>query len=194
MVGCSRSIVDGTLKPLKSLSFDAASTVLEGHAVILKCLVYGLNYIGEPTAVLFKKSRAKRGFSSRYKQLIDLDMWFHILESGKFGYLHEELCSIRMHEGQQTKVNIGQLVHLEEPFFLLEDHLSKETVRATGALREFITYSTVYRLWKEARRNQVPFSLAVRTISRRYGMLRMICLYPFYKFYKWYLAAARTWS
>jgi hypothetical protein len=61
--------------------------------------------LGEPTAVMFRREEGLRGFSQKYSQLMDMEMWFHLLTLGDFISLSESLCTIRSHPGQATWSN-----------------------------------------------------------------------------------------
>lgn len=74
-----------------------------GPAVIQRCLRETRNLIGEPSVTLFRRRDAARGFNPRYRQLVDLEFWFHLLERGDFVYLPEPLCSFRRHTAQQSE-------------------------------------------------------------------------------------------
>lgn len=76
-----------------------------GKTLIRKCLRRDLNFIGEPTAGLFRREDASRGFDKDYRQLVDLEMWFHLLLTGDLIYLPECLCFFRQHSEQQTVQN-----------------------------------------------------------------------------------------
>lgn len=78
--------------------------IADGRQTIMRCLEE-FNLIGEPSVVMFRRAQAARGFETHLPQLLDLDMWFHLLEQGHFAYLAEPLCAFRHHAGQQTKVN-----------------------------------------------------------------------------------------
>ncbi len=39
----------------------------------------GENVVGEPSVVLFRKADAKRGFNPAYRQIVDVEMWFHLV-------------------------------------------------------------------------------------------------------------------
>ena len=85
-----------------------------GSRLALQCLERNINLIGEPTAVLFRRADAARGFDSTYQQLVDLEMWLYLLQRGDLVYLHEPLCCFRRHAGQQTEVNRKAGLHLQE--------------------------------------------------------------------------------
>jgi glycosyltransferase involved in cell wall biosynthesis len=65
----------------------------------------GKNLVGEPSAVLFRKSDARRGFDAGYRQMVDVEMWFHLLTKGDLAYTREPLCAFRCHPLQQTELN-----------------------------------------------------------------------------------------
>jgi glycosyltransferase involved in cell wall biosynthesis len=65
----------------------------------------GRNLVGEPSAVLFRKEDARRGFDPRYRQVVDIEMWFHLLEKGDLAYTREPLCAFRCHPSQQSERN-----------------------------------------------------------------------------------------
>ncbi|PLR83165.1 glycosyl transferase family 2 [Bacillus canaveralius] len=77
---------------------------LEFGSFILKELS---NFIGEPTTVLFKKSKLLEPFGTyggrRYLCNVDLASWFNLLETGKVVYINETLSYFRIHSGQQQQ-------------------------------------------------------------------------------------------
>ena len=79
--------------------------VMEGKRVILRCLEQPRNLIGEPSVVMFRRKQAEAGYHEQFRQLLDLDLWFQLLEQGNFHYLAEPLCSFREHQAQQSVVN-----------------------------------------------------------------------------------------
>ena len=70
-----------------------------------------LNSIGEPSAVLFRKNLAARGFDESLQQFVDLEMWLHLLTQGDLYYMHEPLCAFRKHPEQQTEHNRRRGIH-----------------------------------------------------------------------------------
>jgi len=71
----------------------------------VRCLTAHANLIGEPSAVLFRKFHAGAGFNPAYRQIVDLDLWFRLLEQGDLVYTREPLCGFRRHAAQQTARN-----------------------------------------------------------------------------------------
>lgn len=74
----------------------------------------GQNLVGEPSAVLFRKTDARRGFDPQYKQIVDVEMWFHLLDKGDLAYSREPLCAFRCHPRQQTASNTASGVAWQE--------------------------------------------------------------------------------
>jgi glycosyltransferase involved in cell wall biosynthesis len=76
-----------------------------GRKVIKACLIENGNLIGEPSSVMFRRSAAQRGFDARLAQIVDVEMWFYLLENGNLAYTREPLCAFRQHAGQQSAFN-----------------------------------------------------------------------------------------
>ena len=94
---------------------DLAEGCHNGREIITACLMEnGKNLVGEPSSVLFRKSDAQRGFDARYRQIVDIEMWFHLLEKGDLAYTREPLCAFRCHPLQQTERNTDSGVAWQE--------------------------------------------------------------------------------
>lgn len=132
LVASSRLLTDSSLNPIRTASYSAKKTHISGIEVIKKCLVYG-NLIGEPSAVLFRRKDALRGFREEYSQLVDLEMWFYLLLNGDFFFMPEELCLFRQHEGQGTKDNVRAFAYLAEEDQLFIEY-SKKLALKSGAI------------------------------------------------------------
>jgi hypothetical protein len=105
LAACARIVADATLSPLRTVRAGRRAERVEGARLMRECFAWG-NRIGEPSAVMFRRSAAARGFSPLYSQLVDLEMWFHLLCAGPALLLPEALCRIRQHAGQSTAANI----------------------------------------------------------------------------------------
>ena len=79
--------------------------IMNGRQVIMRCLERLSNMIGEPSVVMFRREQAARGYNEQLQQLLDLDLWFHLLEQGRFAYMAEPLCAFRRHAAQQSEIN-----------------------------------------------------------------------------------------
>jgi glycosyltransferase involved in cell wall biosynthesis len=84
---------------------DLPAGLHPGPALMLRCLLRRRNLIGEPSAVMFRRAAAARGFDPAFRQLVDQEMWFHLLRSGPLVHTTEPLCAFRRHSAQQTAVN-----------------------------------------------------------------------------------------
>ncbi len=77
-----------------------------GRKIIAACLAQdGKNLVGEPSAVMFRKKDAQRGFNAAWRQVVDMEMWFQMLEHGDLACTREALCAFRCHPDQQTERN-----------------------------------------------------------------------------------------
>jgi glycosyltransferase involved in cell wall biosynthesis len=76
-----------------------------GRKIIAECLNENANLIGEPSAVMFRKKDAGSGFEEKYRQIVDIEMWFHLLEKGDLACTREPLCAFRQHARQQSALN-----------------------------------------------------------------------------------------
>jgi glycosyltransferase involved in cell wall biosynthesis len=76
-----------------------------GPDVIIRCMQRDRNLVGEPSTVLFRRIPAARGFDPTFRQVVDQEMWFHLLASSGLVYTPEPLCAFRRHPAQQTVAN-----------------------------------------------------------------------------------------
>ena len=129
LVASATHLIDAQSALLGVRGAFAPDAVLDGRTVIARCLINDSNFIGEPSLVLFRKSQAARGFDASFKQLLDLEMWFHLLEQGRFGYLAEPLCAFRQHPAQQTAANIRSGVAAKEHLLLAQQYVDRPWLR-----------------------------------------------------------------
>lgn len=82
--------------------------VIAGNVVIRTCVRRGTNLLGEPGAVLFRKSLADRigFFDATNPYVIDLDYWFRLLAHGDAYFCAARLASFRVSR-QSWSVAIG---------------------------------------------------------------------------------------
>lgn len=104
MVTTARLLVSEARRPLGVERYCGDACVVSGRAAIKRCL-FGANHIGEPSAVTFRRALASRGFDEQYSQLLDLEMWFRLLEQGALVCVPEPLAMIRRHGAQITRTN-----------------------------------------------------------------------------------------
>lgn len=96
-----RSIIDSFGSQISSQRYSKSAQLIDGYKVINRCY-FGTNYIGEPSAVMFRKRVLNRVFDKTLNHLMDLEMWFYILEQGRMASLPDLLSSIRRHKNQMT--------------------------------------------------------------------------------------------
>jgi len=183
LVAAGRRVINRNSEVEKEESFFRSSVSAEGFDIIRYCLIKHGNVIGEPSAVLFRKEQAERGFNPNYRQIVDLEMWFHLLEQGQFVYLVDPLCGFRVHAGQQTRKNIRSLAHVDDFNLLYSEYFSKQYVDIGYFAREHIRFHQYYNLWKLARRNMYNRNLALKKISRYYGPAGFFARLVVYKLY-----------
>lgn len=149
LVTTGRLLVDCGLRPIGYSSYCSRVGSIDGGEVIDRCL-FGTNYVGEPSAVLFRRHQAARGFDENYPHLLDMAMWFHLLEQGRLACIPEPLTYIRQHTRQLTQNNrrSGQLVEDKKRIF--SAYIAKPYVQG-NALRVFRwRLRTAYSFWKSA--------------------------------------------
>lgn len=121
-----------------------------GTSVITRCLREGRNLIGPPSATLFRRERAQRGFDESLFNSADWEMWLHLLEKGCFGFLPEPLVFYRRHAGQQTEKDRATLSEPEDALAILSRYLDKP-------------YVDISRFNKRALRHRAAADLARRS-------------------------------
>jgi glycosyltransferase involved in cell wall biosynthesis len=110
LAASGRIILDEESRPMDRWAPFGATGRYPGKKAILKCLARNANLIGEPSAVLFRRDKAPRGFDEKFQHLVDVEMWFHLLEQGDLAYTRQPLCCFRVHAAQQTKSNAARQV------------------------------------------------------------------------------------
>ncbi|MBI5380300.1 MAG: glycosyltransferase family 2 protein [Opitutae bacterium] len=119
----ARNIIDEQSRIVDCWDQLGESGVHSGRAVGRRCLLRAVNYVGEPSVVLFRASQATRGFDTSYRQIVDLEMWCHLLRGGDLVYTREPLCQFRCHAVQQTAVNRQQQRGEKEYPLLFAEHM-----------------------------------------------------------------------
>jgi glycosyltransferase involved in cell wall biosynthesis len=186
LVSTARNIVNEDSKVVKQLTFFPEGFTAKGIDLINLCFAGMLrehNIIGEPSAVMFRRCQGMRGFDTRYRQLVDLEMWFHLLEQGDYVHLGGPLCAFRIHDDQQTQVNVAALRHIDDIGLMFKEYLEKKYIRLGYFTRRYFVYYQYYKLWKHARQGKYDPAQAREKIKKGYGMGRFILAIPLYKLY-----------
>jgi glycosyltransferase involved in cell wall biosynthesis len=106
LAACTRHVIDdaGAVERVRN-DFGRGGS-FAGAQVAARCLWSGQNLIGGPSCVMFRRAPAARGFDPALRQLVDLEMWLHLLARGGFVYHEEPLCALRRHPRQQSHANM----------------------------------------------------------------------------------------
>ncbi len=119
---CSRVITDVALEKVSTAWLPDLRNPIDREQLARRCFARG-NVIGEPSAVLFRREAARRGFDGRFSQCLDLEMWLHLLGKGTAVFERQPLCRIRRHSGQATMANIKSGRVVEDKQLLFRNYL-----------------------------------------------------------------------
>ena len=134
LAGCARAFVDETSEAvLRTMRYAAGDWAGPGDAAARRCFFLG-NLIGEPTAVMFRRN-LREEFNPRYSQLVDLDLWLRLLERGRFAFVAQPLCRIRVHPGQATHRSIASGRITGDKARLFQDYAGRPYMRGNPAQR-----------------------------------------------------------
>lgn len=84
--------------------------VVPGHEVIQSCLFPVVNFIGEPSTVMYRKRAVGEGFDSSFHHLGDIEYWLRILMEGDYYYISTEYCYFRWHDESSSARNARGLL------------------------------------------------------------------------------------
>lgn len=125
-----RLLVDEQLRPIRMAGYSKKNVVVSGRDMIGYTIFNG-NYIGEPSAALFRRDAAVRGFDTSYRLLIDAEMWLHLLEKGDLAYIGTPLCRFRFHGAQETNRVIASLDFIDEEMRLYGKYIESGYVKSS---------------------------------------------------------------
>lgn len=182
LVTCGRQVVDENLAFLHLLQFFDQGGVWSGAEAIRRSLVK-LNPIGEPTAVVFRRDLATRGFNPAVNQLADIEMWLHILQRADLYFDPRPLCQFRQHPNQCTQENVKSLGVIEEEFSIvadLEGFMRRNYSKVFISKVRFLKALNAWRFLKSGHSRDAICS----AIDQHYGLKKFRVLYPFRSFIK----------
>ncbi|HEY4248933.1 MAG TPA: glycosyltransferase family 2 protein [Lacunisphaera sp.] len=139
--------------------------VFDGPQLISRCLRTRRNLVGEPSAVMFRRKLATRGFDPAYRQIVDLEMWFHLMTQGRLCHTSGLLCGFRKHANQQTVVNGRNRVTDLELIDLLDRYQGYPEVRALLRPNSWAHRWILYRQLHYARK-AIDRSSATSAVAR----------------------------
>lgn len=113
LVTSHRAIIDekGNVKNIfgNTNNIFKKDEIVDGIEIGNALIINHFNFIGEPTTVLFKKSKLKEPFGvfngRKYGPNADQATWLNLLSEGKCVFINEILSYFRVHEGQQQNDN-----------------------------------------------------------------------------------------
>jgi len=181
LVTSSRNFIDEKSEVIRNVSYFQDGLIADGTSIINRCLFLQKNIIGEPSSVMFRKKQASRGFDPRFRQLVDQEMWFYLLEQGRFAYIGDPLASWRIHSAQQTNRNVQEMVHIEEMFTLMDEFGDKPYVKIGTLTMKFLRYRQSYRIWKQYKKREITRQQALAKISAHCEPGDFLQLIPLYK-------------
>ncbi len=153
LVAAARRIVDERGRTIDIWSsLEEQKRPIAGTTIINRCLFEQRNLIGGPSAVMFRRCFAGRGFDESFFVMADMEMWFHLLEQGFFLYLADPLCAFRTHGSQQTEKDKSSLAPALENHALLQRYLPKRYIRLRRWLRKYLEYDAVRRIVRRSRK------------------------------------------
>ena len=132
LAACKREMFHADRPDFRSGIHGNRAKVVAGTQAIRDCF-FVRNYIGEPTAVLFRKSDVGSGFDGRYYQALDVDLWFRLLEGGSLAYVGDPLCGVREHYATGTANNLRAGRITADKVRLFEHYAHKPYLRGTVA-------------------------------------------------------------
>ncbi len=181
LAASGRLVVDKDGIPLRVASHYREGLCRPGIDIIRDGLFRFHNSIGEPTAVIFRRSQAKRGFDSRYRQILDLEMWFHLLEQGRFFYLADPLVAFRVHDGQMTQVNKRTQNALGDSLLLIEEWCDRPYVRPRKLLRIYLLLKYCRNMLRLAKEGRLEISKSRELVRRFFPLWMFYAMQPVFK-------------
>ena len=102
LASCFKAAVDKDGKEVEFSHNGLPAGLNSGLKIIKACLGTGINLIGEPTTVMFRRNFIGAGFNGSYYSLGDIEYWFRIVRHSQY-YCHaNKLVSFRSHPGSAT--------------------------------------------------------------------------------------------
>lgn len=177
MVACAMQFVDPASRELSRWSYFEDRKAINGTAVIAKSLREQRNFIGGPSAVMYRRSKGLRGFDENFFHSADWEMWLHLLEQGCFFYITEPLCAYRKHDRQQTEKDKLTLTQYQDLLGLLARYLDKPYLRFSKLRKQYILHKATSDFARRSKRLGLPDGAE---LVKKYGTLKFRALAPFF--------------
>jgi glycosyltransferase involved in cell wall biosynthesis len=109
LVSSGKSVIDESGHQVDKLIQFPTDRVIRGKEAIIANLILLTNWVGEPSAVMFRACDAAEGFDLAYYHYGDIEYWFRLLAGGDLFYISDALYSFRRHEESSTTANLAGL-------------------------------------------------------------------------------------
>ncbi len=181
LVACAVQVVDRSSQKLRYPPFFAENKLVTGPTVITRSLRERKNLAGSPSATMFRRERALRGFDEKFFHSADWEMWFHLLEQGCFAAVSEPLVSYRRHANQQTEKDKRTLTQSEDQLALLDRYLDRSYVRLSKFCKSYLRHRAIADL---ARRSRQLGRAEGKALVDKFGPLLFHALSPLFFGYR----------
>jgi len=170
LVSCSALIINQHSKVEFVRDYLHRNRLEDGCKTCRRCLLSGVNQIGEPSLFLFRRRCSGAGFNPAYRHWVDVEFAFRVLQQGWFAYSVEPLIAFRFHQGQQSRSDHTSHLHHTEYFQLLLDCAGQPWLGVKAARQRL--FEEAYRIKKRpelAAAVQQPLSQALNALGGRDG-------------------------
>lgn len=106
LVSGAKKIIDGSGEQTEQITTFTNNTRIAGKDVIMAHLITLSNWVGEPSAVMFRAKSMGDRFDTSFYHYGDIDYWLRIVEHGSMLYLSEPVCAFRRHLDSTTNNNL----------------------------------------------------------------------------------------
>ncbi len=145
----ARNIIDASGKTITKRGYPGGREgIIPAQQLVRQCVRFGTNLIGEPGAVLLRKSLADRigPFDGSIGYVIDLDYWVRLLRHGDALYLGKTVSAFRVYggswsvaigkkQGEAFRAFINKLGNGEWPLSALDTLAGNLAARANNLMR-----------------------------------------------------------
>ncbi|NBV85576.1 MAG: glycosyltransferase [Verrucomicrobia bacterium] len=111
VASAARLMINKGSRPFFRMPSPFPSGVIAGPVAARQCLLSGTNLIGDPVAVLFRKSAFDSAgcFNPKIKYCTDMEMWLRLLSLGDLYFEQSTLVLYRIH-GESTGQSLRDIV------------------------------------------------------------------------------------
>jgi glycosyltransferase involved in cell wall biosynthesis len=105
VVTCARQVIGPTGQPILVRRCFPREGIYDGMETIGRCVLAGVNIIGEPVSVLFRASTlgTRELFEASIVYCPDLDFWLRLLAHGDLYFIADPKTLYRIHPGAATR-------------------------------------------------------------------------------------------